>query len=90
MENEIMIVRIENRKIVMKTTQNEELSGTIMEQLEILLEPLGFVKIDQSKLIQKECIREIEGNVIYFKNSDQICYIPRRHIRRLEEVIRHE
>ncbi|RXZ84625.1 LytTR family transcriptional regulator [Paenibacillaceae bacterium] len=82
---EIQLIKIENRKIVIQTSEGE-LRGSLMNQLEIILGPLGFVKADQSNLVNISQISKLEKDVLIFKDSDNTFQIPRRNVSKLKDI----
>ncbi len=81
------MVKIENRRIVIRT-MDEEITGTLLEQVERVLQPFGFVKIDQSKLVDIFKADKLNGNTLTFLNTELTCQVSRRNIRNVNYKIR--
>lgn len=83
----IILVKVENRKIVIQTNDGI-ISKTTIEQLELLLEPLGFVKANQSKLVNINEVHSLEGRDLKFLDSSIVCQVSRRNISIIKDKIR--
>lgn len=84
---DILMVKIENRKIIIRTS-DDEVKGTMIEQIERLLQPLGFVKIDQSKLVNIYQVEKLYDNTLTFFDNDLRCHVSRRNLTNFRDKFR--
>lgn len=78
---EIRIIRIRDRKIILET-RAQILTGSIMDQLEALLNPYGYIKINQHEIVKTDKIKNIiieERRVILGDNERMQCIVSRRN-----------
>ncbi len=55
-ENDMVIIQIVDRRVVVHTSDVPHI-GTLNEQLEYILKPFGFLRVDQNKFIQENKIK---------------------------------
>lgn len=80
----IPIVRVKNRKIELEVVSGT-LYGSIMDQLEALLEPFGYVKINQNELVHPEARVGFSEGYLVFGNEPRLkCLVSRRNIQKVK------
>jgi hypothetical protein len=81
--DDMFIVQVIDRKIVIHTCDEIHI-GSLNEQLEFILKPLGFIKADQNKFVQESKIltRDKKTRTLYFDvERKKSVRVTRPHIK---------
>ena len=72
------IIRVDNKRIIIETYEGTQM-GSIIAQLERLLSPQGYIKVNQSELIYLPAAIAYRDGMVLFGSSDHLqSKVPRR------------